>query len=226
MKCVRFFCSWSGGKDSSLALYHAVREGGVLSALVTTLTEDGTRTRSHGLPVRLIKAQAEALGVPVITRPTSWNDYTRAFISILEALKENGIEAGVFGDIDLEAHRDWIETTCLSVGIQPCLPLWKKPRHALLHELNGLGFKALIVAVKDGTLPKSFLGRELNRETCAALGYQRVDIMGEQGEFHTVVLDGPIFSYPLSIEVKGQYFHDGYWFLDVDVLEKGGGSLP
>ncbi len=217
MNGVPLFCSWSGGKDSALALYHAVRDGGVISALVTTLTEHGDRTRSHGLPVTLIRAQARALGASVIARPTSWADYTRVFVSILEELKDKGIKAGVFGDMDLEAHRDWIEATCQSVGIYPFLPLWKKPPHALIHELNELGFKALIVAVKDGTLPESFLGRELNRDTFAALAHQGVDIMGEQGEFHTVVLDGPIFSYPLSIEVKGQHLRDGYWFLDVDV---------
>ncbi|GFN23906.1 diphthine--ammonia ligase [Thermanaeromonas sp. C210] len=217
IKGLPFFCSWSGGKDSCLALYYAIREGGKPRALFTTLAEGGDKTRAHGLPLDLLHRQSAALGIPLVTRATSWEDYTAVFISVLRQLKEQGIEAGVFGDIDLEAHREWVENTCSSAGIFPFLPLWKKPHRELLREFLELGFKATIIAVKDDILDKSLLGKTLDEEIIDRMERSGVDPMGEQGEFHTVVTDGPIFSFPLSLEMESQVLHDGYWFQQVRV---------
>jgi len=103
-----FFCSWSGGKDSSLALYRAIKEGGKPCFLLTILTEDNQRSRSHGLLSGLIEKQALALGIPLIFRAASWENYEEAFTSAICALREQGIETGVFGDIDIEEHREWV----------------------------------------------------------------------------------------------------------------------
>ncbi|MGI9953087.1 diphthine--ammonia ligase [Moorellaceae bacterium AZ2] len=217
IKGLPFFCSWSGGKDSCLALYYAIREGGKPRALFTTLAEGGDKTRAHGLSLDLLHSQSAAMGIPLVTRATSWEDYTTVFISAIRQLKEEGIKAGVFGDIDLEVHREWVEKTCSSAGIFPFLPLWKKPRRELLRELLELGFKATIIAVKDGVLDKSFLGRTLDVELIGTIEKSGVDPMGEQGEFHTVVTDGPIFSFPLFLEMESQVLCDGYWFQQVRV---------
>lgn len=218
IKGLPFFCSWSGGKDSCLALYYAIREGGKPRALFTTLTEKGDKTRAHGLSLELLHSQSAALGIPLVTRATSWDNYTSVFTSVLQQLKEEGVEAGVFGDIDLEAHREWVEKTCFSAGILPYLPLWKKPRRQLLEELLELGFKATIIAVKEGVLDKSLLGRTLDFELISSIEQSGVDPMGEQGEFHTVVTDGPIFSFPLPLIMGKQVFHDGYWFQQVQPM--------
>jgi len=220
-----FFCSWSGGKDSCLALYYALREGGEPRALFTTLAEGGDKTRAHGLPLDLLHLQARALGLPLVTRAISWEGYTTVFVSVVRQLKEQGIEAGVFGDIDLEAHREWVENTCSSAGVIPFLPLWKKPHRELLREFLELGFKATIIAVKGDVLDKSFLGKTLDEELIEGMERFGIDPMGEQGEFHTVVTDGPIFAFPLSLEMGDQVSHKGYWFQQVRVASALPGRL-
>ncbi|MGE5229502.1 MAG: hypothetical protein ACM3MJ_07260, partial [Deltaproteobacteria bacterium] len=94
----RFFCSWSGGKDAYLALQRAVERGGVAAALVCMLHEDGGVSRGHGLPLALLEEQAAALGVPLVTRATTWDGYEATLVSLLHELRAQGVEAGVFGD--------------------------------------------------------------------------------------------------------------------------------
>src|SRR3954465_7019849 len=100
-------CSWSGGKDSCLALYRALRGGRPLSCLVTMFTEDGERSRSHGLPKGVLEAQAASLGVPLLSAAASWDSYEAAFVELLRQAKASGAEAAVFGDIDIPGHREW-----------------------------------------------------------------------------------------------------------------------
>jgi diphthine-ammonia ligase len=217
IKDCSFFCSWSGGKDSCLALYKAIQKGGIPKALLTMLTEDGERTRSHGLPVNVIQRQAGALGIPLIACKSSWNDYEENFLSAIRKFKRDGVVYGVFGDIDLEPHLQWVERVCSSVAIQPYEPLWKRERPDLLNEFLGLGFKAMIIAIKQGALDNSFLGRILDQQVITDIKKAGCDASGEKGEYHTVVTDGPIYSSAIHIEKRGQVIHDGYCFLDVSV---------
>ncbi len=212
-----FFCSWSGGKDSCLALYMAIRNGGIPKALLTMLTEDGERTRSHGFPVGVVQCQAEALGIPLVVRKSSWDDYEGNFLSAIRKFKRDSVEYGVFGDIDLEPHLQWVERVCSSVAIQPYEPLWKRERPDLLNEFLGLGFKATIVAIKQGALDNSFLGRILDQQVIIDIEKAGCDVSGEEGEYHTVVTEGPIYSSAIHIETRGQVIYDGYCFLDVSV---------
>src|SRR5665811_1814487 len=142
----RFFCSWSGGKDAYLAFARAVAAGGRPEALVCMLHEDGDRSRGHGLPVALLEAQAEALGIPLVTAATTWDDYEATFVGILHELRRQGVEAGVFGDIDLEGHRVWVEEVCEVAGLSCHLPLWQEPRRRLIGELLAGGVRATTVA--------------------------------------------------------------------------------
>ncbi|MBN1218302.1 MAG: diphthine--ammonia ligase [Anaerolineae bacterium] len=212
-----FFCSWSGGKDSCLALYRAIQQGGIPRVLLTMLAEDGARSRSHGLSVDLIQSQAQALGIPLVTRPSSWDDYENKFLATIRKFKENGLEYGVFGDIDLEPHLQWVERVCSSVAIQPYEPLWQEARRDILNQFLYLGFKATIIAVKQGVLSDNFLGRTLDQQAIADLEQAGVDASGEQGEYHTVVTSGPLFSAAIYFEIKEQVVRDGYCFLDVSL---------
>ena len=214
-----FFCSWSGGKDSCLALYHAMQNGGTPKALLTMLREDGERSRSHGLPVNLIKRQAQSLDIPLVVRKSSWDDYEKVFLSTLQEFKKDGIEYGVFGDIDLEPHLEWVERVCLSAMIQPYEPLWKKPRLDLLYDFFHLGFTARIVAVKQDVIDSRFLGQILNEQIIKEMEEIGIDASGERGEYHTVVTDGPIFSSPIHLELKEQFVHGGYCFLDISMQD-------
>lgn len=214
-----FFCSWSGGKDSCLALYYAVKEGYHPARLITMLISGGERSHSHGLSLSILKIQSAALNIPFITRATGWEDYEENFISVLESMREEGLEYGVYGDIDIEDHRKWVRRVSSIAGIRSYHPLWKKDRRELVEEFIKAGFRAKITAVNSNLLGREFLGQELNMELLSELEKTGVDIAGENGEYHTVVMDGPLFSRDIKLEKGEQILRDGYWFQDFKVVE-------
>ncbi|MBU1161934.1 MAG: diphthine--ammonia ligase [Proteobacteria bacterium] len=212
-----FFCSWSGGKDSCLALYHAIRNGGKPLSLLTILSEDCATSRSHALPKPLIEEQARSLGLQAVFRSASWQQYEVEFISALHEFKKSGIEMGVFGDIDVGSHREWVRRVCGAAGIVPVHPLWKRNRLELLKEFIDLGFRAQIIVINEHKLDKSFLGKSIHADTIREMEKVGIDPSGELGEYHTVVTNGPIFSSKVEIKPAGQRHHEGYWFLKVDL---------
>ena len=217
-----FFCSWSGGKDSCLALHRAIRLGGVPKKLLTMLSEDGLRSRSHGLPPQVIAAQAAAMNLPLHTGRAGWDGYEAAFLARLAEFRAAGIADGVFCDIDLEVHRQWVERVCGMRDITAHLPLWQEARRDLVADFIGAGFSATIVAVSDARLPQSFLGRQLDWQTVADLEAAGADACGEEGEFHTLVTDGPLFSSPLILKHGEIVGHSGYSFLEVSLVDGSG----
>ncbi|MDD3014113.1 MAG: diphthine--ammonia ligase [Candidatus Gastranaerophilales bacterium] len=215
-----FFCSWSGGKDSCLSLYRAIKRGAKPELLFTMFTENGIRSRSHGLHINLVQAQAKSLNIPLMIRSASWNNYEAAFIDGLNTIEKNtDLRIGVFGDIDLEDNRKWVVDTCKKTSIEPYHPIWQEDRKKLLTEFVESGFKAIIVAVKDGLMDKDFLGKILDNNLIREIEELNIDACGEEGEFHTVVTDGPIFSYPIDVELKDKVLLDGYWFIDMSLSE-------
>jgi diphthine-ammonia ligase len=213
------FCSWSGGKDSCLALHRSVKAGMTPSVLLTMLTEEGRRSRGHGLTVDVLQAQAASMGLRLVTKATSWDDYEGNFLEEARMLRAEGVSAGVFGDIDLAQHRDWVEDVCSRAGVDAELPLWNAGRDELLEEFVSQGFKAIVVSVKEGTLGRRWLGRTLDRNMIALLKSSGIDPSGEAGEYHTCVVDGPLFSRPVRIEQGNSTLRDGYWFLDLSLSE-------
>ena len=182
------------------------------------MTEAGDSSRSHGLTETLLREQASCLGLPIVLHPASWTGYEEVFISAVRGLTDTGIRHGVFGDIDLEEHREWVERVCTTAGVSAHEPLWKEDRRDLLGEFIDSGFAATIVAIRDGTLPDEFLGRRIDWNLVDDLEAAGVDASGERGEYHTVVTDGPIFGHPLAIEPGARIVRDGYRFLDVRPL--------
>jgi diphthine-ammonia ligase len=213
------FCSWSGGKDSCLALFRALGSGLRPTVLLTMLTETGERSRSHGLPVTLLEEQAERLGMRPVTVCTSWDDYEKNFLDAARRFRREGISAGIFGDIDLEQHREWVERVCAKEGIEALLPLWKHSRDDLLTELLSSGFKAVIVSVKEGVLDRDFLGKSLDATVIGDMKDAGIDASGEEGEYHTFVTDGPIFSKPVEFSRGSIHLRDGYHFLDLGISQ-------
>ena len=211
----RIFSSWSGGKDSVLALHRAMRQGALLQGLFTMFDEEKVYSRSHGLVKEILRKQAEAIGVPLFYKGATWNDYTNTFIEALKELQNLGIEAGIFGDIDIEDHRKWVQDTCGFTKIKPFHPLWQNSRADLLKEFMDEGFSAHIVVVKESSMDKSFLGRKLDRELVSELSSLEIDPCGEEGEYHTVVTDGPIFSKPINLSISAKTISkEGYSFPD------------
>jgi uncharacterized protein (TIGR00290 family) len=193
-------CSFSGGKDSCLALWRAQRSGLDVRSLLVMFEESGERSRSHGLPLDLIRKQAEAMQLQLRVGNASWATYEAEFVNLLKQYRADGFETAIFGDIDLQPHREWEERVCTLADIKPVLPLWLEKRDALSREVIAEGFKAVVVCVDTRFLDASFCGREYDAQFIVDLP-SHVDACGENGEFHTFVYDGPNFSKPVSFEI-------------------------
>lgn len=196
--------SWSGGKDSMLALASARELGFDTQILLSMLDESGEKNRSHAVPIHLLDAQAKALGAQLMTRSASWADYEREFVSALEEIKAQGIGTAIFGDIDLQAHRDWEEKVCAKAGLEAVLPLWNIDRREAVSRFLEAGYQAVVICVNHRWLDRSFCGRLFNQEFLHDLPPE-VDWCGENGEFHSFVFDGPLFSEPVKYKVQEIY---------------------
>jgi uncharacterized protein (TIGR00290 family) len=179
------------------------------------LTEDGRRSRSHGLAREVLEAQAEAIGVPLLTASASWVEYEVAFIDLLKRARDLGARTAVFGDIDIPRHREWEEKVSAAAGLEAVLPLWQTDRMALLDEWWTLGFEARIVVAREGLVERRYLGRLLDRAVADELAAEGVDPCGENGEFHTLVTAGPLMRTPLTVRLGEQVLKSGCWFQDV-----------
>ncbi|MGH9102523.1 MAG: adenosine nucleotide hydrolase [Acidimicrobiales bacterium] len=205
------------GEDSALALREATTRGLEARLLLTMMTETGRRSRSHGLSREVLSAQAGLIGLPILFRATSWDDYEGEFRAAVSMAVSLGAGIGIFGDIDIEAHRQWVESQCTMSGATAVLPRWRRDRASLVHDLLDAGFDARIVAVRDGALPPALLGRALDDDVLDHLDRVGADLAGENGEYHTVVTDGPIFSRPLWLTFGESTLRDGVWFVDAVV---------
>ena len=200
------FCSWSGGKDSCLALKRALAGGYDVTHLVTMFDETGNRSRSHSVSLDVMRKQAESLGIQLITPLASWQDYEKVFVETLLDLKKQGCDFGVFGDIDLQAHRDWEEKVCAAANIEAVLPLWNENRLAMVNEFLDEGFKSVVICVNEQFLGKSFCGRVFDQSFVTDLP-ETVDACGENGEFHTFAFDGKLFKTPVDYVIEEIYHH-------------------
>jgi diphthine-ammonia ligase len=217
MKGIQFVASWSGGKDSAMAYYRAKKVGGIPKRLWTMFEEDRERSKSHALPFEVIEAQAERIGVPLMIRGADWEGYEMQFLDAMKECVEVGINHGVFGDIDLKDHLEWVQKTCAKIGMEAVHPLWMEPRRKILEEFIGAGFEAYIVVVNTKMMPPHFIGRKFTKQLMDELDALGIDACGESGEFHTVVVDGPIFSERVPVVFLGQHERDGYVFMAVEL---------
>ena len=207
-------CSWSGGKDSCYALMQAIQQGNELKALINMMNENGKISRSHGLPLSVLQQQAAAMNVPLLATPTSWNDYKQHFIHSLREIKEQyNVQAMVFGDIDLQPHRDWEEMVCAEAGLEAMLPLWQQGRRQLVDQMIQAGIEAVIVSCNT-QMGEAYLGKTITHELADDLEKAGIDACGENGEFHTVVVNCPFFRKQVQLAPYGKVQHENYWFLD------------
>jgi diphthine-ammonia ligase len=212
----KVFASWSGGKDSCLAVYRAIHSGMDVRCLANMVTEDGQRSWSHGIRAAVIKKQAEALGIPIVQQPTAGNTYEAAFIDMLNNFQRERIEGGVFGDIDFMPHREWNEKVCRQAGIALHLPLWNEDQKKLCEEFIEAGFKAVVITVKTELFGKETLGRVVDKKFLDFLaGLKGVTPCGEAGEYHTLVVDGPIFEKRLEIIKSEKITRGEHHFLEI-----------
>lgn len=213
----KFIASFSGGKDGSLALYKSMQVGEA-AGLIVMMEEEGERSRSHGMPPEIIHAQADSIGLPVYTAAASWADYEKVFIDLLKKATKQGGEVLVTGDLDMPAHGCWHDEVTKKAGLKLAMPLWEMDHRKAVEEFIDLGFIATIVTVNLSLgMQEEDLGRTLDHEYVRELEDRGIDPCGEGGEFHTTVLDGPIFKHPVSVR-KGEVLKDGdYAFLPLEL---------
>ena len=211
--------SWSGGKDSCLALYELQqsREHEV-AALLTTITRDYDRISMHGVRRVLLERQAKALGLPLcdvlITKDATNKEYEEKLLDALSVYREQGIDSVVFGDLFLEEIKTYRDKFLAQHGMRGIYPVWLRNTNEFIREFIELGFKAMITCVDGEAMDSSFAGMMIDKDFLPKLP-SHVDPCGENGEFHTFVFDGPNFREPVQFSVGERVKRDRFWFCDL-----------
>lgn len=212
--------SWSGGKDSCLAAYKAIKSGDQVRYLLNFTSKRYKRCCFHGIEADLLNLQAELIGIPLIQNEVSddMEKYETEFKAAVLEMKTKGIEGMVFGDIYLEEHKSWVERVCKDLEIVPIEPLWNNSPSKVAQEFIDLGFKAIVVSCKADILGEDFIGRYLGKDLLQELKTRNICPCGENGEFHTLVMDGPIFRRGIELLESEPVLREGFWrhwFLDI-----------
>jgi uncharacterized protein (TIGR00290 family) len=216
----RIILSWSGGKDSCMALKQLRDDGEVeVAGLLTTITADHDRISMHGVRRELLHAQAIALGLPLhevlVPAKCSNANYEAAMGAALDMLKGQGIATVAFGDLFLEDIRAYRDAKMQAVEMKTLYPVWGRDTGAFIEEFIALGFHAVTVCVDLAKLDESFSGRLIDDAFLAELP-DGIDPCGENGEFHTFVFDGPLFSRPIEFAIGERVSREGFSFCDLE----------
>ena len=179
--------------------------------------ENEDMSRSHGIPKAFLEAQGEAMGLPCVFGHASWGDYKTSFVNQLKIFKEEGIDYGVFGDMDLDTHRQWQEMVCGKVGMEALMPLWLRGREVNTRAFIDLGFKAIITSIKLDVVGPQYLGEVLTHNIVDAMKDDGIDPSGEGGEFHTAVIDGPLFKKTITIAIENKLFGETHGFIQYKI---------
>jgi uncharacterized protein (TIGR00290 family) len=214
--------SWSSGKDSAFAL-HEVRQAGefeVVGAL-TTVTETFGRVSIHGVRQEILQAQCEAAGLPQrivpIPYPCPNEVYEARMGTAVAQAVADGVTHMIFGDLFLADIRAYREQKLAGSGIAPVFPLWDRPTHELAQAMIASGLEAYLATVDMKKLPAEFAGRKFDVRLLADLP-AGIDPCGENGEFHTCVVAGPMYTHRLAVKTGERVERDGYGYCDL-VLE-------
>jgi len=211
--------SWSGGKDSCLALFEIQQARDYrIASLLTTVTRDYDRISMHGVRRVLLEHQATFLGVPLhqvlITKGASNEEYETNLIEAVSTYRDRGIDSIVFRDLFLEDIKTYRDQFLARHDLRGIYPVWMRDTTEFIREFIELGFKAVLTCVDAKALDQSFAGRMIDHDFLAALPVN-VDPCGENGEFHTFVYDGPNFAQPVAFSVGETVSRDGFWFCDL-----------
>jgi uncharacterized protein (TIGR00290 family) len=212
--------TWSGGKDSILALYELqIRSDYEIVALLTVLAEDYDRISMHGVRSILLERQADSLRLPIekvyISKNSSNEEYEAKMREVIQKYLTAGVSSIVFGDIFLEVLRKHREDNLSKIGMKAVFPIWKRDTVELAHEFIDLGFKAIITCIDSNVLDKAFVGRLYDQQFLSDLP-STVDPCGENGEFHSFVYDGPMFQKEVPYTKGETVFRDNrFWYCDL-----------
>ena len=212
--------SWSGGKDSCFACYKALKAGYQIKYLLNFISGEYKRCCFHGIEAKLLKLQAEAVGIPLIQKEVSpdMKKYEQEFKEAVSELKSKGARQIVFGDIYLLDQINWVERVCKDLKIKPIEPLWNIPPDKIAKDFVNNGFKTVIVSAKADLLGEEFIGKIIDENLIEKFIKRKICPCGENGEFHTFVIDGPIFKKRIEIVKSQAVLKEGFWrhwFLDI-----------
>lgn len=215
----KVWLSWSSGKDSAWAL-HVLRQHGEfeITGLITTINSAFDRVAMHGTRRVLVEMQAEAAGLPLMAAPLPWPcsnaDYERAMKQVCDRALAQGVSAIAFGDLFLADVRAYRERQLQGTGLEPLFPLWQIPTGQLARQMVESGLRARLVCVDPKQLDPSFVGRDFDQQLLRDLP-PGADPCGENGEFHSFVYGGPMFSRMLPVVSGEKVERDGFWYQDV-----------
>ncbi|MBS1805804.1 MAG: adenine nucleotide alpha hydrolase [Acidobacteria bacterium] len=212
--------SWSSGKDCAWALHLLRKQPGIeVVGLLTTINETFDRVAMHGTRRSVLEAQAATAGLPMVQIPLPWpcsNEiYEQRMSEACRRALSDGVSAIAFGDLFLQEVRTYRETQLAPTGLEPLFPLWGIPTAHLAQQMIAGGLRAKVACVDSRQLDPAFAGRDFNREFLSDLP-SAIDPCGENGEFHTCVYDGPMFSAPLSLEHGADVDRDGFIYADFE----------
>lgn len=211
--------SWSGGKDSCLALYEIQKAQDFrVAALLTTVTRDYDRVSMHGVRRILLERQSLSLGLPLheifITKDATNQEYETKMEEAFSMYRESGIDSVVFGDLFVEEIRAYRDQFLARHNMHGLYPVWLRNTTEFIKEFINLGFKAVITCVNGEVLDSSFAGMMIDENFLSALP-PHVDACGENGEFHTFVFEGPIFKEAVRFSIGQKVVRDSFWFCDL-----------
>ncbi|PFP30584.1 hypothetical protein COJ96_05075 [Bacillus sp. AFS073361] len=199
----RIALSWSGGKDCCMALDTLISQGFEVVSLVTTVPKELGRTFGHGERTEMIKLQGESLNIPVHFIECTYENYTSQFVNAIEHLKNQLNITGIaYGDLYLNEHREWGEKVAAAANVDSLYPLWMKKEEALqsLGKFVQSGYEAIVIRVREDVLEDKWLGRIVDETFLKDVQQTTICPMGEAGEYHTFVYDGPLFSKRIQLE--------------------------
>jgi len=206
-KCI---FNWSGGKDSSLALYHCLQNPELdIKYLVTTINDAVDRISMHGVRVELLVKQAESIGIPLhqvrLPEMPGMKEYDAIMRSTMENFRAEGITHAIFGDIFLEDLKNYRDARLAEAGMTGIYPLWKRDTTELINEFFDLGFETVIACTQERL--ERIVGKEMSPELVMSLP-DDVDVCGENGEFHTFAFKGPIFRKEIAYRAGEKVFKE------------------
>lgn len=198
--------SWSGGKDSYLALQKSIELGFVPTVLVCMLNDNTDHSRSNGVNLQILKLQAESLKLPIIFEKTFWVDYRENLLNTLLTAKHSFDCVGcVFGDIDIIEHRRFEEEICEAASLIAILPLWGLTRQQIINCNAQMNVQSKVIVVDNKFVQLNLLGVNYNELEFDLLRLNNIDLCGECGEFHTVVFDAPLFEFKIKLSAGVLY---------------------
>ena len=217
----QYALSFSGGKDSMLALDRVKRAGLPVGYLVTIYDEASQRVRFHGVPIALIQAQADALEIPLLRYPTRPETFESVFLQSLANLRLRGVTGIIFGNIHLTDVRAWYEERTTAAGLEHIEPLWGDMPGTLVRECIERGYIATLTSIELARAKPEWLAATLTEALVQDFEQVGIDACGERGEYHTFVSNGPLFARPVPIHLGKIVTMPGYQLIDIILDEKG-----